>query len=144
MSEQPNSNWWQRNWKWFVPIGCLTTLLIMAGGLAMILSLAFGLMKSSDVYAEALARARADQDVIEALGQPIKEGWFTGGNINVNGPSGEAALSIPVSGPQGEGTIFLEARKSSGRWTFSTLVVALDADGSRIDLLEDAVESEAN
>ncbi len=144
MSEHANTNWWQRNWKWFVPVGCLTTLLIMAAGLAMIFSLVFGLMKSSDVYAEALARARADPAVIAALGQPIEEGWFTGGNINISGPSGEATLSIPVSGPQGEATIYLEARKSTGRWIFSTLVVELDADGRRFNLLDNAVELEPN
>jgi Cytochrome oxidase complex assembly protein 1 len=38
--------------------------------------------------------------VIEALGSPIKEGFFVSGNTNVNGASGEANLSIPISGPR--------------------------------------------
>ncbi len=144
MSERVNTNWWQRNWKWFVPVGCLTTVLIMAAGLALLFSLVFGMMKSSDVYGEALAQARAHPAVVAALGQPIKDGWFAGGNISINGPSGEAALSIPVSGPQGKATIYLEARKSAGRWTFSTLEVEVDEGGRRIDLLDNAVNLETN
>jgi hypothetical protein len=143
MTDPPNANWWHRNWKWFVPVGCLTTLLVMAAGVAMIISLVFGLMKSSDVYGEALARVRADPSVVAVLGQPIKEGWFAGGNISINGPSGEAALSIPVSGPKGDATIYLEADKAAGRWTFSTLVVELDEGGRRIDVLDNAVKLEA-
>ncbi len=144
MNEHTNTNWWQRNWKWFVPVGCLTTLLIAAGGLAMILSLVFGLMKSSDVYSEALARARTDPAVIAALGQPIEDGWFAGGHIRTNGPRGEAELAIPISGPKGEATIYLEARKSAGRWLFSTLEVELSGGGPRINMLDDAGKLEAN
>jgi hypothetical protein len=143
MNTHASPNWWQRNWKWFVPVGCLTTLLIMAASLAVILSLVFGLMKSSDVYAEALARARAHPAVIAALGQPIEEGWFTSGNIRINGPSGEAELSIPLSGPQGKATILLQARKSAGSWTFSTLVVEVEEGRRRIDVLDSEVKLEA-
>ena len=24
----PRRNWWERNWKWFVPSGCLTLILL--------------------------------------------------------------------------------------------------------------------
>ena len=62
-------------------------------------------MKSTDVYKEALARAKADPVVIEALGSPIKDGFLLSGNTNVNGASGESNLAIPISGPKGKGTI---------------------------------------
>jgi len=129
-------NWWGRNWKWFVPAGCLTMLALAAGFIALILTLVFGMMKSSDVYQQALARAKASSAVSDALGTPIEPGFFAGGSIETSGPSGSANLSIPIHGPKGKGTIYLEARKSAGRWTFALLAVEIDQTGQRIDLLD--------
>ena len=136
---QPSSNWWKRNWKWFVPIGCLTGCLtiivlavVFAGTIALIV---FGAIKSTDVYKDALARSKANPDVIAALGSPIKEGLFVSGNTNVNGASGEANISIPISGPKGKGTIYVVAKKSAGRWEYSELVVEIEKTKERIDLL---------
>jgi hypothetical protein len=129
--------WWKRNWKWAVPALAALGLSLLAGFVALIISMVFGMIKSSDAYKLAVQRAQGSPAVTAALGQPIQEGWFTMGNIEVNGPMGEANLQIPVSGPKGEGDIFVEARKSAGTWTFRTLVVQVDAGGQRIDLLEE-------
>jgi hypothetical protein len=128
-------NWFDRNWKWFVPLACLWGLAVAAGFCALIVYFAFGLMKTSDVYKEALARAKANPAVVRALGAPIEEGLFVSGSIQVSGPSGDADLAIPLSGSKGKGTIFLEARKSAGRWSFSKLLVEVDDTKERIDLL---------
>src|SRR5438477_12899894 len=88
LPSQPSNSWWKRNWKWFVPIGCLTGCLtiivlavIFAGTIALIV---FGAIKSTDVYKEALARAKANPAVIESLGSPIIEGLLDSGNNKVN------------------------------------------------------------
>ena len=135
MNAPAKTGWWSRNWKWFVPVGCFSICLLFAGLIALVLTFAFGVMKSSDAYKLALARARASPAVVEALGSPIREGLFTSGNVNVSGPSGNAELSIPISGPKGSGTLYLEARKSTGEWSFSKLVVQIEPSHRRIDLL---------
>jgi hypothetical protein len=134
----PNSkkNWFDRNWKWFVPLACLWGLAVIGGFCALIAYFAFGLMKTNDAYKEALARAKASPAVVRALGSPLREGLFVSGSIEVTGPSGNAELAIPVSGPRGKGTIYMEARKSAGRWSFSKLLVEVDATKERIDLLK--------
>jgi len=135
MNPPAKLNWWSRNWKWFVPVGCFSICLLFAGFIALIMTFAFGVMRSSDAYKVALARAKASPAVVEALGTPIQEGYFTSGNVNVTGPSGNAELSIPISGPKGNGTIYLEARKSAGEWSFSKLLVKIEKSSKRIDLL---------
>jgi len=132
---QPQRNWWTRNWKWFVPTGCLTIIVLFAAFIASICLIVFGAMKSTDVYKDAVARAEANPAVIKALGSPIKEGMFVSGNTNVNGASGESNLSIPISGPKGKGTIYLAAKKSLGRWEYQNLVVEIQRSGERVDLL---------
>lgn len=128
-------NWWTRNWKWFVPTGCLTMLILLVAFVCSIALLVFGAMKSSDVYRDALARAKAAPAVGEALGSPIKDGMFLSGSTNVNGASGEANLAIPISGPKGEGTLYVAATKSAGAWNYSSLVLEVKQTKKRIDLL---------
>src|SRR5205807_9408588 len=103
---QKRGNWWTRNWKWFVPTGCLTIIVLFACFTLSIVLIVFGALKSTDIYKDAVAKAKANPAVIEALGSPIKEGMFVSGNTNVNGPSGESNLSIPISCPIGKGTIY--------------------------------------
>ena len=96
----PRPNWWKRNWKWFVPMGCFTVALLFLVFIGSILVIVFSAMKSTDVYKEALARAKADPAVIEALGSPIKDGFLLSGNTNVNGASGESNLHFPSPVPR--------------------------------------------
>jgi hypothetical protein len=129
-------NWWQRNWKWFVPTGCLT---LIAGGVLFvvcIMFLIFSVLKSSEPYKIAVNRAKNDQRVIAALGTPIQEGIFASGKTNVSGPSGEADLGIPISGPKGKATIYAVGTKSAGTWTFSKLAVKVESTNEMIDLNE--------
>ena len=133
---QPQPGWWSRNWKWFVPTGCLTILLLIVAFVAVIFVFVFGILKSSDVYKTALERGKTHPAVIEALGEPIKEGWLLSGKTNVEGTSGEADIGIPISGPKGTGTIYAVATKSAGRWTYRTLEVEVSGRPERIDLLQ--------
>ena len=119
-----------------MPLGCFTVVLLFLAFIGLILVIAFSAMKSTDVYREALARAKADPAVIEALGSPIKDGFLVSGNTNLNGASGESNLAIPISGPNGKGTIYVSANKSLGQWNYSGLVVEVGQTQQRIDLLQ--------
>src|SRR5207249_9467107 len=134
----PRPNWWKRNWKWFVPLGCFTMALLFLVFVGSILVIVFSAMKSTDVYRDALSHAKTDPAVIEALGSPIKNGFLVSGKTNVNGASGESNLAIPISGPKGKGTIYVSATKSLGRWLYSGLVIEVSGTQERIDLLQTA------
>jgi hypothetical protein len=129
-------NWWLRNWKWCVPLGCLTMMLLFVAFVGSVALIVFSAMKSTDVYKDALAKAKAHAAVIEALGSPITEGFLVSGNTNVNGASGEANLSILISGPNGKGTVYVAAKKSLGQWNYSGLIVEIEKTHQRIDLLQ--------
>jgi hypothetical protein len=137
MAQPQESNWWSRNWKWFVPVVGLTGLALIAGFVFAILSFVYGMMKSSDAYQQALSRAKENPAVISALGSPIAEGYFTTGNISVGDKSGNAELAIPISGPKGKGTIYVEARQSAGEWSYSVLAVQVGQTKQRINLLQE-------
>src|SRR5258708_16672426 len=134
MNQPSEGNWWSRNWKWVVPVGCLVPLLLGSGIVILVVSLIFGAIKSSDAYTQAMARARANDQLKTLLGEPIESGFWMSGNINVNGSSGNADFSIPLSGPNGSATLYVTAVKAAGRWQFTNLEVAPKGSEARIDL----------
>jgi Cytochrome oxidase complex assembly protein 1 len=123
------------SWLVVIPVGCLGVLLLGVAFVAVIVAGVFGVLKSSDVYKEALSRAQANPAVTEALGTPVEAGFLLTGSINVSNGGGDADISIPISGPQGKATIHAVAVKESGTWVYSVLEVTVEGTGESIDLL---------
>ena len=132
---QPGS-WWRRYRTLLVAASVVSIVLAIGGLLMLVLSLTVGLMRSSGAYQQAVAAARADETVTETLGTPIEEGFFVAGEIQLTNDSGFANLSIPISGPDGEATIYVEAEKSAGDWSFRALEVVVHDTGQWIHLAD--------
>jgi len=69
-------NWWTRNWKWFVPTGCLAIVVLFVAFVGSIVVIVFSAIKSTDPYKDAFAKAKMHPAVIEALGSPNQRGIF--------------------------------------------------------------------
>lgn len=132
----------KRSWIKWIALGCVGILILGALAAAALVLVIFGAVKRSDVYAGALARARAHPGVVAALGEPIEPGFFVSGSVNVTGPSGEASLAIPLKGPKGKGKLYVEATKGAGEWQYQTLAFEPEGGGARIDLLAESAQSE--
>jgi len=137
-SQPPRPGWWSRNWKWVVP--ALVVAGVVATAVPLVAIYLFGsfflhTMKTSGGYQEALSAARADPAAVQALGTPIKDGWFPTGHVESGGTTGRSDLAIPVSGPKAGGTLYVRATSSMGTWRLTLLVLQLKGSGQRIDLL---------
>ena len=135
MNQEPGRGWWSRHWKWAVPLLCLTPLVGCGGSVAIMFASVFGMLKSSEPYQQAVARAKADKQVVAKFGRPIEEGFFVSGNINYQGSKGHADLAIPISGPRASGTLYAEATRNRGEWKFATLEVDVDGVQERVELI---------
>jgi TonB family protein len=124
-----------RNWKWAVPLGCVTLILILVAGVGGIFFFAMSALKSSDVYKGALVRAQRSPAAAGMLGEPIKDGWLVKGNVSFSGGSGNANLEIPVSGPKGSGTLYARAVNEGGAWMYERLDLVASS-GERVSLLD--------
>jgi len=109
-------------------------VLLMVAFVLSIIAVVFGAMKSTDVYKQALAQAKADSRVVAALGSPITDGFFVTGKTETSGGSGTADLAVPLSGPKGKGKLYLVATKSGGEWEFSKMVVEVEGSGEKFSL----------
>lgn len=131
----PPANWWQRNWKWVVPGGCLGVIVIGIGSFALFIVLIFGALRNAEVTEAAVARAEESAEVRERTGVPLQAGFLVSGNISISGGGGEADLAIPVSGPHGRGTLYANAERIAGQWKF-VLLIFTDSEGESINLLD--------
>ncbi|MCP4424239.1 MAG: hypothetical protein GY803_07105 [Chloroflexi bacterium] len=141
MTDLPNTSEAKSNKRPILWLGCgLVALVLLCVGLIVgmatgIVALAFGSIKSSDVYQQAMTEATSNPELLNALGQPIEAGWLVSGSVSIENASGEANVSIPISGPKGKGTLYVEATKSAGSWQFDLLQAQVDGRPDHINLL---------
>lgn len=116
-----------------MPLGCCGATGLFFGCIALFFGAVFGVMRSSGACQAAVARAGSTPAIVQALGAPLKVGWFVTGTLD---PGRHAEMTIPISGPRGKARIYVVASNATGEWTFSTLTVKIMATGERISLVE--------
>lgn len=135
---QPEApGWFGRNWKWFVPVGCVTVLLLAVGVAAVIGYGVLGMYENSSLAVpkrDALAAAQASPAVKQALGEPMEMGFMMSGTISVNDDRGQADVSYPIHGPRGKGRVKLVGELEDGRWVYSVLEAQIQGQPAPIDL----------
>lgn len=127
-------NWWDRNWKWFVPTGCLGLIVLFGLFIAGIFFGVTSMMKDSDAYKESMTIVQHDKSVNNKLGSPIEADGMVSGNISIHNDTGNCDLQIPIKGSKGKGTLFVVAEKR-GKWKYSQMSVYIEATDEEIDLL---------
>ncbi|MBF4463666.1 cytochrome c oxidase assembly factor Coa1 family protein [Flavobacterium sp. LC2016-12] len=127
-------NWWDRNWKWFVPTGCLGLIVLFGLFIAGIFFGVTSMMKDSDAYKESMTIVQHDKSVNDKLGSPIEADGMVSGNISIHNDTGNCDLQIPIKGSKGKGTLFVVAEKR-GKWKYSQMSVYIEATDEEIDLL---------
>ena len=132
---EPRPSWWSRNWKWFVPVGCLGVFVLICGCCGGIGGTVFYSLHNSWVYSEGVKLAQQDAEVVAELGAPIEASWLAVGSINIANDVGNANLTISLSGSKQKGTLYVDAYKQAGQWHFKSAVVET-AGGKKIDLLK--------
>lgn len=126
----------------WILLGCGVLIALFIAFIVFVIFVAGAAMRSSDPYKAAMAAAKNDPRVAEALGSPIEPGWFTRGSISTENSAGNADLTIPISGPKGKGSIRVVGTKEGGRWSYSTMTVTPEK-GDAIDLLTEESTSTA-
>ena len=112
----------------------VVALFVLAvGGIAAFLTMIASLMKNSDPYQQAVGKAKESSAVVELLGEPIEEGFMPSGSVNTSGSSGSAQLDISLSGSIQGGTVYVQAGKTAGTWSYDVLMFRADS-GEEVNL----------
>jgi len=136
LGQMPPSNWWTRNWKWFVPVGCLLPLISCCGCFSLLTVFTLNTLKATPSYTQALQLAQDDARVTAALGTPLEPAFLLMGQYNLVNSGANADLTYDVTGPGGSATIHVIATEAGGQVDFAFLTVQIHATGETIDLLE--------
>jgi len=98
----------------------------------------FGRLKFSEPYRMALKRVQEAPEVIERLGNPIRDAtWLPSGQVYEKGDRGNATVYFVVTGPKGRAEIMAQAQRVGGEWGLVLLDVNFAA-GGRVSLAERA------
>ncbi len=131
----PQRDWFTRNLLWFVPTGCVG-LLAIGALVALGISSLVAKIKSSDPYKDGVMRAKMSQQVISALGNPVRESSSVNGGVYVKGGDGWASLNVPLSGPKGRGRLYIGGLRSHGVWDYRFMRVHVEGTDKDINLLD--------
>lgn len=135
MNGSEKKGWLARHWPWALASGCLVMVVLLVGAMLAIGAFAFSLLRSSEVYQQALAFARGNDVVIERVGIPLQPGWLVTGSIQHDDDGGHAELVMPLSGPHADAKLYIKAELQAGRWELQRAWLTLAGDNVSIDLL---------
>jgi hypothetical protein len=138
MAKREGRSFWTNPWTCGVAGCCLGCVLIPVIFVAAVGGGAYWMMARSGalgVRDEAIARARAHPQVVEALGEPMEVGWLRDSSIHIDDDFGRARFSLPLSGPLGSGRLHVEAERRDDDWEIQTMELDVEGRAEPIDLL---------
>jgi hypothetical protein len=93
------------------------------------------LFTRSEAYQLSMSRLQTSSEAADVLGSPIST-RMPSGSFTVSGPYGTAVLNFSVTGPKAAGRLFVEACKTRGVWSLSSLILKVEGRDGVIDLLK--------
>lgn len=128
-------SWLNRNWKWLIPSGCLTLLILFGLFIGGIFYEVTSIIKDSDAYKESMTAVQNNTLVVEKLGSPIETDGMVSGNVTSTNDVRTCDVQVPLKGPKGKATLFVVGEKR-GKWKYSEMSVYIENTDEKIDLLQ--------
>ena len=92
-------------------------------------------MLKGEAFDLSLKAIQSNPEVIQLIGTPIEPGFFVMGNIQISGPTGNAALQYSVSGPNGEAEAYVFASKEIGQWVLNEVIIYREEQNLKIEVI---------
>lgn len=119
-------SWWKRDWKWFIPtIAVLSflTLFFFSTGLDAITANLTKAYADTALYENALQKVKADDNVIEIIGeiQTIDKFAILEGSVKYSEDNKTVSSSIRVKGTKGKGMMDIIADRVDDQWQYQKI-----------------------
>lgn len=137
-----NKNWWNNNWKWFLPTSLLLFLFV------------FGFILSSDIssnimdttqaytddslYQQAIQKASTDKRVLESMGklESIDKLAIFEGNTVYSNNNNSVMSTVRIKGSKAKGKMDILAEKTGMVWKYKTITVRIKTPKEEIKIIK--------
>lgn len=134
-------NWWNRNWKWLVPLFgivlLVTGVLISSGffGFGSDFAKAYA---DSELYENALKKAQSNPQVIELLGEiePIDKLSILEGAVEYSNNDNTINSTISIKGSKGKAKMDLTADKLNNEWDYRKIDIRIKSPPEKKQTIE--------
>ncbi len=141
-----NKNWWNSNWKWFLPTSLILFLLLFGFILSSsidenITDIALAYSDNS-LYEKAIEKAETNERVLKIIGkiEPIDKLAIFEGNAVYSNNNNSVALSIRIKGNKGKGKMDISAEKNGTVWEYKKINIRIKDPKEEIQILKDTIE----
>ncbi|NHN24172.1 hypothetical protein FIA58_000655 [Flavobacterium jejuense] len=133
-------NWWQKNWKWFLP----TSVLLLLLGFVLVLSIAGNATdivqayNDETLYTKAIEKVKLNKRVIEVLGEikPIDKLAILEGNTKYSNNNNSVEISIRIIGSKEKGKMDVIADKIDKEWKYKKITIRIKNPKEKIEILK--------
>ncbi|QXP59004.1 cytochrome c oxidase assembly factor Coa1 family protein [Olleya sp. HaHaR_3_96] len=125
-----HKSWWNRNWKWFVPVSGILLIIIsvfISFGMSGIVSDLTQAYSDTELYEKALEKVKSDQKVTELLGEiaPIDNLAILEGDIYYTNNNQTVNSTIRLKGTKGKARMDITADKINNAWEYKIINVRI-------------------
>jgi Cytochrome oxidase complex assembly protein 1 len=132
----PQGNWFSRNWKWVLGLGCLLPLLCCGGSAALGVFGVFNAVKDNGVYLDVAAKLGTSPQAAEVLGNNVHLDGFPMTSIQSGAGETRVELTTGVVGSKGKGKVHVRATQRNADITYEVFELTTEK-GERVDLRDD-------
>ncbi len=124
------NNWFNKNYKWLVPIAFITILIIYLIGSSGLGKISTNLAQAyldDELYTKAIEKANRDQRVEKKLGeiQPIDKMAILNGEVRYSDDNQSVISTIKIKGEKANGKLDLRAHRKEEEWKYDQLNIRI-------------------
>jgi hypothetical protein len=136
-----NKGWWQKNWKWFIPVSgffIIVTSSIFLSGFGKTLGDYTKAYADSELYDEALKIACSNKRVKETLGhiESISNMTILNGYVEYSNNNSSVKTTIKISGEHGKAMLDISADLINNTWSFKDLKIRIKSPQEKKETIE--------
>ena len=137
-----SKNWWNTNWKWFLPTSIL--LILLVSGFVLSSGIGSNMIDITQAYADdslyqnAIKKAQTNKRVLETLGEieAIDKLAILEGNAIYSNNNNSVTSSVRIKGNKGKGKMDISADKNATTWKYKTINIRIKNPHEEIKIIE--------
>ncbi|MBQ4821880.1 cytochrome c oxidase assembly factor Coa1 family protein [Aquimarina sp. MMG016] len=123
-------SWWNRNWKWFLPLITFTSIsvvLFFSSGMGGHMTDFVQAYSDTELYENALEKAQQNKKVTDLLGElePINKLAILEGEVRYSDDHKSVDSSIRVKGSKRKASIDISADRINGKWNYRKINIRI-------------------